>query len=171
MDVAKNETLAQTLRNKLGLSLVELTPELAARYRVNLSNGFVIDSVRPDSPATAAGLPNLSINARTDVYLAGIGEPEGRYDETVRRDALSRTNDEHIARDKLLNGDDDRLLGANDFNLGDLNVTQSPQGGTGRLVRPQPRHARCAGIPQVPEGQRAGHQEADELVAVKSSGS
>lgn len=35
--------------------------------------------------ATEAGLPNLSINARTDVYLAGIGAPEGRYDETVRR--------------------------------------------------------------------------------------
>ncbi|WP_240746714.1 isocitrate lyase/PEP mutase family protein [Cryptosporangium phraense] len=35
--------------------------------------------------AAAAGLPNLQINARTDVYLAGIGAPEGRYDETLRR--------------------------------------------------------------------------------------
>ncbi|MCR6482920.1 isocitrate lyase/phosphoenolpyruvate mutase family protein [Amycolatopsis sp. OK19-0408] len=35
--------------------------------------------------ATAAGLPNLAINARTDVYLAGIGAPEGRYAETLRR--------------------------------------------------------------------------------------
>ncbi|MFJ1766849.1 isocitrate lyase/phosphoenolpyruvate mutase family protein [Amycolatopsis sp. NPDC088138] len=35
--------------------------------------------------ATEAGLPNLTINARTDVYLAGIGAPEGRYDETLRR--------------------------------------------------------------------------------------
>jgi 2-methylisocitrate lyase-like PEP mutase family enzyme len=35
--------------------------------------------------ATEAGLPNLAINARTDVYLAGIGAPEGRYDETLRR--------------------------------------------------------------------------------------
>lgn len=35
--------------------------------------------------STAAGLPNLQINARTDVYLAGIGVPEGRYAETIRR--------------------------------------------------------------------------------------
>ncbi len=35
--------------------------------------------------ADAAGLPQLTINARTDVYLAGIGAPEGRYDEVLRR--------------------------------------------------------------------------------------
>jgi 2-methylisocitrate lyase-like PEP mutase family enzyme len=35
--------------------------------------------------ATEAGLAELVINARTDVYLHGIGEPEGRYDETLRR--------------------------------------------------------------------------------------
>lgn len=35
--------------------------------------------------AAAAGVPNLAVNARTDVYLAGIGAPEGRYGETLRR--------------------------------------------------------------------------------------
>jgi 2-methylisocitrate lyase-like PEP mutase family enzyme len=34
--------------------------------------------------ADAAGLP-LYINARTDVYLAEVGEPASRFDETVRR--------------------------------------------------------------------------------------
>lgn len=35
--------------------------------------------------ATAAGLPELVINARTDVYLFGIGAPEGRCDEVLTR--------------------------------------------------------------------------------------
>ncbi|MBS1853693.1 MAG: isocitrate lyase/phosphoenolpyruvate mutase family protein [Acidobacteria bacterium] len=34
--------------------------------------------------ATKAGVP-LVLNARTDVYLAQVGAPETRYDETVRR--------------------------------------------------------------------------------------
>lgn len=35
--------------------------------------------------ATEAGLPELWINIRTDVYLFGIGEPEGRLDEVLAR--------------------------------------------------------------------------------------
>ena len=35
--------------------------------------------------ATEAGLPDLVINARTDVYLFGIGEPETRFDATIAR--------------------------------------------------------------------------------------
>jgi 2-methylisocitrate lyase-like PEP mutase family enzyme len=35
------------------------------------------------------GMP-LVINARTDVYLAEVGEPGGRFDETLRRAALYR---------------------------------------------------------------------------------
>jgi 2-methylisocitrate lyase-like PEP mutase family enzyme len=35
--------------------------------------------------ATEAGLPELWINIRTDVYLFGIGEPEGRLDEVLSR--------------------------------------------------------------------------------------
>ncbi len=34
--------------------------------------------------ASAAGVP-VVLNARTDVYLAEVGKPESRYDETVRR--------------------------------------------------------------------------------------
>ena len=35
--------------------------------------------------ALEAGLPELVINCRTDVYLFGIGEPEGRFDDVLAR--------------------------------------------------------------------------------------
>jgi 2-methylisocitrate lyase-like PEP mutase family enzyme len=35
--------------------------------------------------AERAGLPNLVINVRTDVFLFGIGEPEGRLDDVITR--------------------------------------------------------------------------------------
>ena len=37
--------------------------------------------------ATEAGLPELVINARTDVFLFGIGDPEGRLDDVLERAA------------------------------------------------------------------------------------
>jgi 2-methylisocitrate lyase-like PEP mutase family enzyme len=37
--------------------------------------------------ATDAGLPTLVINARTDVFLFGIGEPRGRLDDVLARAA------------------------------------------------------------------------------------
>lgn len=37
--------------------------------------------------ATEADLPELVINARTDVFLFGIGEPDGRLDDVLRRAA------------------------------------------------------------------------------------
>ncbi|MGH3293887.1 MAG: isocitrate lyase/PEP mutase family protein [Trebonia sp.] len=40
------------------------------------------------SAAAAAGLPELVINARTDVFLFGIGEPEGRLDDVLARAAV-----------------------------------------------------------------------------------
>jgi 2-methylisocitrate lyase-like PEP mutase family enzyme len=39
--------------------------------------------------ASAAGVP-IVLNARTDVYLAQVGKPESRYDETIRRLAAYR---------------------------------------------------------------------------------
>jgi 2-methylisocitrate lyase-like PEP mutase family enzyme len=38
--------------------------------------------------ATEAGLPELVINARTDVFLFGIGEPGGRLDDVIARAAV-----------------------------------------------------------------------------------
>ncbi|HXV91737.1 MAG TPA: isocitrate lyase/phosphoenolpyruvate mutase family protein [Pseudonocardia sp.] len=35
--------------------------------------------------AASSGLPELVVNARTDVFLFGIGAPSGRFDEVVRR--------------------------------------------------------------------------------------
>ncbi|GGS35315.1 isocitrate lyase/PEP mutase family protein [Actinokineospora fastidiosa] len=37
------------------------------------------------SAAEAAGVPDLVVNARTDVYLFGIGAEEGRFDDVVAR--------------------------------------------------------------------------------------
>lgn len=38
--------------------------------------------------AERAGLPNLVINVRTDVFLFGIGEPENRLDDVIARAAV-----------------------------------------------------------------------------------
>src|SRR6202000_502350 len=40
------------------------------------------------SAAAEAGLPELVINARTDVFLFGIGVPDGRLDDVVARSAV-----------------------------------------------------------------------------------
>jgi len=47
---------AGLIRDKLGLNLEEVTPELADRYGVRASEGYVITGVLADGPAAAAGL-------------------------------------------------------------------------------------------------------------------
>ena len=47
---------AGMIRDKLGLNLEELTPQLAARYGVGVSDGFLIAGVEEHSPAAAVGL-------------------------------------------------------------------------------------------------------------------
>src|ERR1035437_2387738 len=47
---------AGIIRDKLGLNLEELTPQLAARYGVGVSDGFLIVGVEEHSPAAAVGL-------------------------------------------------------------------------------------------------------------------
>jgi serine protease Do len=55
---------AGLIRDKLGLSLEELTPQLAARLGVAASDGFLITGVEEDSPAAAAGLRrDILVNA------------------------------------------------------------------------------------------------------------
>jgi S1-C subfamily serine protease len=46
------------IRDKLGLSLEELSPQSAARYGVDTSDGFIITGVQTNGPAGAAGLQN-----------------------------------------------------------------------------------------------------------------
>lgn len=41
--------------------------------------------------AAAAGLPELLINVRTDVFLFGIGDPDGRLDDVLARASAYRT--------------------------------------------------------------------------------
>lgn len=51
---------------------------------------LAVDKIRAvREAALRAGVP-IVLNARTDVYLAEVGAPEGRYDETVRRLAAYR---------------------------------------------------------------------------------
>lgn len=47
---------AKLIRQKTGLTLEELTPELASRYGVNASDGFFVAAVEEGSPADAAGM-------------------------------------------------------------------------------------------------------------------
>ena len=55
---------AGLIRDKLGLSFEELTPQLAARLGVAASDGFLITGVEEDSPAAAAGLRrDILVNA------------------------------------------------------------------------------------------------------------
>ena len=44
------------IRDKLGLNLEELTPQVAARYGVGAADGFLVTGVEEDSPAASAGL-------------------------------------------------------------------------------------------------------------------
>jgi serine protease Do len=47
---------AAMIRDKLGLDLQEVTPELSDRYRVRASEGYIITGVLSDSPAANVGL-------------------------------------------------------------------------------------------------------------------
>ncbi len=47
---------ASMIRDKLGLNLEELTPQLAARYGLGPSDAFIITGVEEDGPAATAGL-------------------------------------------------------------------------------------------------------------------
>jgi 2-methylisocitrate lyase-like PEP mutase family enzyme len=79
-----DEALATTVRalidaGAVGVNLEDsggdpLWPVDVAAHRVQVAR----------AAADEVGLP-LYINARTDVYLAQVGEPEGRFDEAVRR--------------------------------------------------------------------------------------
>ncbi|MDE3155734.1 MAG: isocitrate lyase/phosphoenolpyruvate mutase family protein [Acidobacteriota bacterium] len=66
----------------VGINLEDAVPGLAGRLE---ATGLQAEKVRAIRDlAAATGLP-IVINARTDVYLAALGEPAGRFDETVAR--------------------------------------------------------------------------------------
>jgi 2-methylisocitrate lyase-like PEP mutase family enzyme len=80
--------LAETIRRVIdagavGINLEDQIHDGNARRLYDLDNA--IDRIRvAREAATSVGVP-LVINARTDVYLLGIGEPESRFEHTVRR--------------------------------------------------------------------------------------
>ncbi len=75
---------AETVRGAIAAGAVGVNLEDARGSRLaKLDEG--VEMVRAARRAAdAAGVP-LVINARTDVYLLGIGAPETRFDEVVRR--------------------------------------------------------------------------------------
>ena len=60
---------AGMIRDKLGLNLEELTPQLAARYGVGASDAFLITGVQSDSPAAGAGLQGSILVTAMDGQL------------------------------------------------------------------------------------------------------
>jgi S1-C subfamily serine protease len=69
---------AAMIRDKLGLNLDELTPDVAARYQVRPSEGYVITGVQADGPAAAAGLQGgivvTAIDGRTPPDLTAAAK-------------------------------------------------------------------------------------------------
>lgn len=84
------EAVAATVRAVIGAGAVGINLEDSRS-----SDGTLHDAaaqagrIRAGRAAAAeAGLPGLVINARTDVFLFGIGEPAGRFDDVLRRAAF-----------------------------------------------------------------------------------
>jgi 2-methylisocitrate lyase-like PEP mutase family enzyme len=81
------EDVAATVRavveaGAVGINLEDSTAPGGPLFDV----GAQVERVRAARAAAAeAGLPELWINIRTDVYLFGIGEPEGRLDDVLSR--------------------------------------------------------------------------------------
>src|SRR6266404_4692255 len=69
---------ADLIREKLGVSLEELTPRMAARYGVRAGEGFVITGIQGDSSASAAklerGILVRAIDGQTPADLTGVAK-------------------------------------------------------------------------------------------------
>jgi serine protease Do len=69
---------AAMIRDKLGLNLEELTPELSARYGVRSTEGYIVTGVQADGPAAAAGLERgilvTAIDGRTPPDLTAAAK-------------------------------------------------------------------------------------------------
>jgi 2-methylisocitrate lyase-like PEP mutase family enzyme len=84
---ATPEEVAETVRQVLAAGAVGVNLEDGTRSpaRPLVDPALHVDKIRAArAAAEAAGVP-LVINARTDVYLAGVGEAGERFDHAVRR--------------------------------------------------------------------------------------
>ena len=85
MDVASQlRASGRVVRGRIGVSLQELTAELAAALRLPAARGALVVDVHKDSPAEAAGL------ASGDVVLSFDGRAVEHYTDLVRYTALAR---------------------------------------------------------------------------------
>src|SRR3990172_2728544 len=84
---ARPEDVARSAGRLLEAGAVGLNLEDSAKTgeRVLVEPSLLADKVRATRAAASdVGIP-LVINARTDVFLAAVGEPESRFDHAVRR--------------------------------------------------------------------------------------
>lgn len=77
------QTVTAVLRaGVVGINLEDGRPGEGGLFELPIAAGRVAAA---RAAATAHGVPDLVINARTDVYLRGIGTPDERPDEVLRR--------------------------------------------------------------------------------------
>jgi len=80
-DVARTVGLVVSA-GAVGLNVEDFDPGAGSFHPVDAQ---VARIVAAREAAAAAGLPGIVVNARTDVYLQGVGAAGGRFDETVER--------------------------------------------------------------------------------------
>lgn len=82
------DDLAATVREVIGAGAAGVNIEDSKGGGTLYDVAEQVDRLREArAAATSAGLPELVINARIDVYLLGIGAPEGRLDDVLARAA------------------------------------------------------------------------------------
>lgn len=91
-----NEELFGGKRAWLGVSLMDLTPELREHYGASKNAGIVISSVAPDSPAARAGL-------RVGDVVVSVDGGEVRSSSALRK-ALRQKKEGDAVRIELLRG-------------------------------------------------------------------
>lgn len=79
------EEMAETARAVIAAGAIGLNVEDSIEERTLYDVSLQVEKIQAiREAATAAGVP-LVINARTDVYLAAVGEPATRFEHAVRR--------------------------------------------------------------------------------------
>ena len=89
LDVSKQlQATGKVTRGRLGVQIQPLTPELAKSFKLDNTNGVLVASVEPRSPAEKAGLQ------AGDVILAFDGKPVKNANELPRIMAAAKTGHE-----------------------------------------------------------------------------
>ena len=99
-DIQKHFTMSLGGKPRLGIALVELTPQLGEYFGVKDGHGALVSSVTAGSAAEAAGIKagdviihagKNDINDADDLHGASSEAPAGAFTLTIMRDKRSRT--------------------------------------------------------------------------------